>query len=99
MASTVALVGAATLYLHGTGGRKLYSGSGTPWDTASTTPFQIGNNDTTGERWRLIAPPRSPLQSGGPPFSPWLATQAYQVGNRVISIPLQLYATTDANLS
>jgi hypothetical protein len=101
MGSTVALVGSTTLYLNNGSRttRQVYTGSGTPWTAASTTPFVIANNDTTGERWRLITPPRTPLQSGAAPFSPWLATQAYSVGNRLLSIPIQMAASSDANLS
>jgi hypothetical protein len=76
-----------------------WTGSGTPWDTSATTPFEIANNDVTGERYVLRAPVHTPIQSGGGAFSPWQKTLATTAGNRVIAIPLQARATTDANLS
>lgn len=86
-----------TIYLHGSA-QVAYSGSGTPWTVSSTTPFQIANNDITGPRFVLTAPPHTPVQAGGGLFSPWATSLAMTSANRTIVVPVQAMATTDANL-
>jgi hypothetical protein len=100
MASIVYLYAnlADTVYLHGSTS-VAYSGSGSPWDTSATTPFEIANNDVTSDRWVITAPDRTPIQQGGALFSAWLSTLATVGGNRTLRIPIQARATTDANLS
>jgi hypothetical protein len=46
-----------------------YTGSGTPWTVASTTPFNLANNDETGPAWAPTAAPPIVQYSGGPPFA------------------------------
>jgi hypothetical protein len=87
-----------SIYLNGSANVS-WTGSGTPWDTSATTPFEIANNDVTGERYVLRAPVHTPIQTGGAQFSPWLTTLATTIGNRTITIPLQARASTDANLT
>ena len=88
---------ADTVYLNGSA-QEAYLGTGTPWDTSATTPFEIANNDATGARWVLTAPPHTPVQAGGGLFAPWAMTLAHTSGNRTITIPIQAIAATDANL-
>jgi hypothetical protein len=100
MASTVLLRAnnADIVYLHGSA-VVAYSGSGTPWDTASTTPFEIANNDVTGARFVLTAPPRMNMQQGGALFTPWMSTLASMAQNRIVTIPIQARASSEANLT
>lgn len=100
MASTVLLFSnfSDTLYLHGSA-VVAYTGSGTPWDTITTTPFEIANNDVTGERWVITPPPRTAIQQGGAFFSAWAATLGFTSGNRTLAIPIQARASTAPNLT
>lgn len=74
-----------------------YTGSGTPWNTRSTTPCEIANNDVTGERFVLAADPGVPFLDGGPPFNDWPGAAGFARGNRTIAIPLQLRSSSESN--
>lgn len=75
-----------------------WDGTGTPWDNPSTTPFEIANNDVTGERWAITAMETPPILDGSPPFA--LRPQAIGLlpTTRQVIIPFQARATTQANL-
>lgn len=75
-----------------------YNGSGTPWTDAATTPFEIANNDVTGDRWVITSPQPEPAQDGAPPFAVRQQTIDLLYRNRIVTIPIQMRATSEANL-
>lgn len=96
--ATVKLVGATTVVLSDGGRATPWNGSGMPWNGLGNTPFEIANNDVTGERFVITAPARTPIQSGGGIFVPWLETIGVQYGNRQVVIPIQARASSQSNL-
>lgn len=87
---------AANYYLSGPGGNR-YNGTGTPWDTQTTTPFRLGMNDVTGERWTPGRGAGIPIFSGGPPFASGRTLISQTYDNVVETLPLQIYATSHDN--
>lgn len=86
-----------SLYLQGSAAPTAYAGSGTPWDTVSTTPYQIAANDMTGQAWTPVVAPEQVQYSGGPPFFDGALPVVRAVGNVQEVIPIQLRATSAAN--
>lgn len=86
-----------TYYLSGGTSRTPYSGSGTPWTVESTSPYDLSNNDVTGDRW--VPTPAEPqmIYSGSLPFR-FGRTPIYQGYDIVTeSVGVQLRATTKSN--
>ena len=61
-----------------------YTGVGTPWVDANTTPIRLGMNDVTGPLWTPRAPQPQTILSGGPPFvnGSNLVTRSYPTARR-----------------
>jgi hypothetical protein len=90
--------GGANYYLSLDGNKRTYySGSGTPWTTQSTTPYDLGMNDVTGQRWSPRASVRNEVYGGGPPFRDGQSLIYNSYGNVVETIPIQMYATSHDN--
>jgi len=73
-----------------------YNGSGTPWTSEATTPYELSLNDATGS---IYVPQPAPVQttySGGPPFmnNRVPVTQSYDT--IIESVGIQLKATDGA---
>lgn len=100
MASSIWIQGGdgVITYISGSGASQtVYAGSGTPWTSQSTTPYEIGNNDVSGGPWTAIAAPQVAALSGGAPFT---------IGSRLVGsgfdyvteeIPIQMRGTTHDN--
>jgi hypothetical protein len=74
-----------------------YTGTGTPWTSASTTPFRLANADTTGPQWAPKAAPPVPQYSGGPPFISRTTLVAQEYADVDEIIPLHVYASSHDN--
>lgn len=96
MANNVRLIYDGTNYYISGGGssQTAYTGSGTPWTSQSTTPYEIAMNDVMGERYTPQAPEPLAVYGGGAPFSigQHLAYKGY--GNVTETIPIQMVATS-----
>lgn len=101
--NTVALISTingttTTYYLSGGGASQTsYSGSGTPWTAESTTPYELSNNDVTGDRW--VPTPAEPqmIYTGSPPWR-YGRTPIYQgYGLVTESVGVQLRASSKDN--
>lgn len=75
-----------------------YSGSGTPWDTQSTTPFEIAMSDVTGERWTPTEATGVNVFAGGGPFRDGgdLVSRSYP--NTPDVLPIHVRGTTQDNM-
>lgn len=64
---TIQFVGLSTAVYLGAG--VVWTGSGTPWNTASTSPYELANNSVTGQAWTptSVVPDRDliPAATGG----------------------------------
>ena len=64
-----------------------YTGSGTPWTAAATSPFRIANNQVTGGPWTPTVAPTSAIYTG--------ERLAGTYRDRVVeTIPINIYANT-----
>lgn len=99
MTANIYLISGGTNYYISLDGaaRTYYSGSGTPWTTQSTTPYDIAMNDVTGQRWTPQNSPRQEVYGGGPPFRNGQSLIYTSYGNVIETIPLQIYATSHDN--
>lgn len=96
--NTVAIISGGTTYnfWNASGTRTAYTGSGTPWTSAATSPYTLSNNQVTPDYVPQPAP-ASIIATGGPPFS--LGSRPLYVGYDTIEeqVGVQLYATTKDN--
>lgn len=100
MAGQLKLYSPATgdIYLHsGSASTASYNGSGSPWTSASTTPFSLGNNSRTGSQWTPTAPPPESVYQGGPPFQDGQRLVLAARPNVEEVIPIQARATSIDN--
>ncbi len=74
-----------------------YNGTGTPWTSAATTPFNLPNDEVAAPAWAPKAAPPLTQYVGGPPFisRTTLVSQEYQDVDEVI--PLRCAATSHNN--
>lgn len=100
MASNIYLVpgiGGETVYLTGVGGANGgYTGSGTPWQLQTTSPYQIGMSDIDG-RWTPQAPQANLVFGGGPPFRSGQALHFKNFPNVTETVTIQGYASSYDN--
>lgn len=75
----------------------VYSGSGTPWATESTSPYELGYNVGGGDSYHPKPPEPIPYYVGGPPFA--LATIPRWMGYGAVteSFGIQMRGTTKDN--
>lgn len=97
--NTVRLIDPAGTSYYLSGGaatQTTYAGSGTPWTSESTTPYELSLNDRT-PIWVPQAAPGSLIMSGGPPFS--LGRRLLFTGYDTIQeqVGVQMRATTKDN--
>ena len=94
MASTISIISDGTTYHLTTGGgaRQFYAGTGTPWTSASTTPYEIQMSEMG--KWTPQAAKRIDYWSGGPPFrnGRMLVGGAYDTVEE--TIPIAMAATS-----
>jgi hypothetical protein len=97
MASDVRLIVSGTNYYFSYGKAASWTGSGTPWTSQATTPFELANNPVTGEAWSPTpdVPVRTyaPAATGGSALA--VATTAYDVVEE--SVPIQIRGSNPAN--
>lgn len=74
-----------------------YTGSGSPWNTQSTTPYRIAMNDVTGPRWTPQAAPAGIVFGGGAPFFDGAAAIYEANGDLTETVPIQCYANSFDN--
>jgi hypothetical protein len=90
--------GSSTYYLSLDGTKRTYyNGSGSPWATQSTTPYDLAMNDITGQRWTPHIAPRQEVYGGGPPFRNGQTLIYNSYGNVTETFPIQIYATSHNN--
>lgn len=68
MASQTRLVSNGTSIYLANDANTPYSGTGSPWDTRATSPFQLSLNDVTGNVWTPAPAPGVSIYGGGPPL-------------------------------
>lgn len=98
MASSIYLTSpAGTIHLAATTPtRTPYTGSGSPWTSASTTPFRLAMNDRDG-RWTPQTPEQQAIYGGGPPFR-FGQTLFYTAEGNVVEQPtIYAYANNHNN--
>lgn len=81
-----------TIYLSGTAGE--YTGSGTPWTSQSTTPYELSNNDVTGNIWTPQAAIAQTVYGGGPPFRMGQTLISKNWANVTETLGVQMRATS-----
>lgn len=90
-------VGAAPITLHLSGAGTAYTGSGTPWTSQSTSPYQLSMNSVTGGIWTPTAPSPALVLSGTPPFAEGAELVYRGYANVEEEIGIQMYATSFNN--
>lgn len=74
-----------------------YSGSGTPWTSQSTTPFEIAANSVTGE-WIPLEPTPVDVYAGGGPFRDGSDLVSRSYPNVVEQLPIHIRGTTQDHM-
>jgi len=99
MASNILLISGGTNYYisGGSASQTVYAGSGTPWTAQTTTPYEIGMNQTVGATWTPLAAVRQEVYGGGPPFRDGQTILYDSYGNVTESVTIQCRATTHDN--
>lgn len=89
-----------TLYVQPDSGTAItkWDGTGTPWDTAATTPFRIAMNDTAGSKWTPTAAPKIVITGGGPPLMDGRLPVYQAVDTITESLVIQAYANDFSDL-
>jgi hypothetical protein len=85
----------SSVYL--SGGGTVYTGSGTPWGTESTSPYQFSLADTTGPSYTPSTSPGQMQYIGGPPFQTGSRPLYNGYGNVVESFGLNVTADSKDN--
>jgi hypothetical protein len=86
--------GGVNYYIEG-GGE--YTGSGSPWTSVATSPYEIGMNSTAGVPYTPLAPLRQEVYGGGAPISDGANALYTTYGNQTETITIQCRATTYDN--
>lgn len=96
MASSITLIDhdGTTIHLAGTG--TSYTGSGSPWTSQATSPYQLSMNDRTPVWTPTAAPPMVALD-GGPPFRIGADLAMRGVGPVEETVGVQMYASSHDN--
>lgn len=99
MAPSIRIIADGTTYHFAAGGAApaaAYSGSGTPWTAAGTTPFEVAMNDVTGPRWSpATADPQIVIAPSPVTNTPVVAERTYDVITE--TIPVQVRGTDKGN--
>lgn len=82
-------------FLSGAG--TVYTGSGTPWDTESTSPYELSLNNVAGPSWVPHASPGQMQYVGGPPFAVGRQPLYNGYDNVVETMGLQIRASSKDN--
>ena len=85
------------IYEQGTGLTTPWNGTGTPWDTASTTPFELAMNETAGAKWTPTVSPKLLVLAGGPPLNNGSLPVWESVGNVSETLVVQARAALHEN--
>jgi len=85
------------IYVQGTGLTTPWNGTGTPWDTASTTPFELAMNETAGAKWTPTVAPKLLVLAGGPPLNNGSLPVWESVGNVTETLVVQARAALHEN--
>lgn len=88
--------GGSSYYLSG-GASSVYTGSGTPWGTESSSPYQLSLSDNTGPSWTPSTSPSQMQYIGGPPFQTGSRPLYNGYGNVVETFGLNLVADSKDN--
>lgn len=84
-------------YLSGPKTATPYAGSGTPWTVESTSPYQLADNDVTGNSYVPQPAPHITVFGGGPPFALG-AKPIYRGYDRLVEpVGVQIRATSKDN--
>ena len=93
-----ASISGSDLFLSGSGTTQTpYSGSGTPWSTESTSPYELSLNDTTGNVWVPLAPEPVPYLAGGLPYGLYTVPLFSGYAPVTETIGVQMRGTTKDN--
>lgn len=97
MASDVRLIISGTNYYFAYGKAAAWTGSGTPWTSQSTTPYELADNAVTGEAWTPTAD--APTRAYAPALNGGGALAVSDVSYDVVTeqIPIQIRGSTPAN--
>ena len=97
MASSIYIIGADGVNYHLAGTGQSYTGSGTPWTSQATSPYQLSMNDITGPAYTPMAPQPLDIYNGGPPFRVGADLSFRGYGNVTESFGLQMRASSHDN--
>jgi hypothetical protein len=97
MPSSITLIDKAGTAYHLAGAGVAYTGSGTPWTSQSTSPFELSMNDATGNRWTPAAPQPLTTYDGAPPWALGARPLTRGYGNVTEVIGLQARANSHNN--